>query len=248
MSLKGKVAVVTGGSRGIGRAIVLMLAKEGCRVAFSYHKSEKQAKELENEVKKLGVQCLASHVDVRSFSEVKAWIDGVKEQFGQLDILINDAGIVIDKALMMMSTEDWQEVVDTNLTGVFNAARSVIVTFLKQKKGDIINISSVAGLVGLARQVNYSATKGGINAFTKALAKEVALYGVRVNAVAPGYIDTDILSGLTEEQRKKIIESIPLGRLGRTEDIANCVKFLLSVQAQYMTGQIIQIDGGLAIR
>lgn len=248
MSLQGKVAIVTGGSRGIGRAIVLMLAKEGCHVAFNYHQSEKQAKELESEVRKLGVKCFASQVDIKNFSKVKAWIDEVKEKLGQLDILVNNAGIVIDKALMLMSQEDWQEVVDTNLTGVFNASRSVIVTFLKQKNGDIINISSVAGLVGLARQVNYSSTKGGVNAFTKALAKEVAAYGVKVNAVAPGYIDTDILSGMGGDQKEKIIESIPLGKLGRPEDVANCVKFLLSEQARYITGQIIQVDGGLAIR
>jgi len=246
--LKGKVAIVTGGARGIGRAIVLMLAENGCHVAFSYHSSEDAAKTLETEAKKFGVKCTGSRVDAKNFEDVKKWIEATKETMGRLDILVNNAGIVIDKALMLMSKEDWQGVVDTNLTGMFNAARSCIVTFLKQKSGDIVNISSVSGIIGLPRQTNYSATKGGINAFTKALAKEVAAYGVRVNAVAPGFIETDILSGLKEEQKSAILEAVPLGRLGRPEDVANCVKFLLSENARYITGQIIQVDGGLAMR
>ena len=246
--LKNKAAVVTGGSRGIGRSIVLMLAQNGCHVAFNYHTSAEEAKKVEQEAKKFGVDCKASRVDIKDFESVKTWIEEVKKDFGRLDILINNAGIISDKALMLMSPEDWQTVVDTNLTGVFNAARCCIVTFLKQKKGDIINISSVSGLIGLPRQVNYSATKGGINAFTKALAKEVAAYGVRVNAVAPGYIETEILANFSPEQKEKILEDIPLGRLGTVEDVANCVKFLLSEDAQYITGQIIPLDGGLAMR
>ena len=149
---------------------------------------------------------------------------------------------------MLMSEEDWDQVIETNLNGVFHASRACIVTFLKQKKGDIVNISSVSGLIGLPRQTNYSATKGGINAFTKALAKEVAAYGVRVNAVAPGFIETDIISQFNETQREQILKMIPLGRMGQVEDVANCVKFLLSQEAAYMIGQIIQVDGGLAIR
>jgi 3-oxoacyl-[acyl-carrier protein] reductase len=247
-SLKNKVALVTGGSRGIGRAIVLMLAQQGCNVAFSYNKNKDAASALEKEAQKLGVKCKASAVDVRDFAAVKTWVDKTREEFGQLDILINNAGIIIDKALMLMSEEDWDQVIETNLNGVFHAARACIVTFLKQKSGDIINISSVSGVIGLPRQTNYSATKGGINAFTKALAKEVAAYGVRVNAVAPGFIETDILSNFTEVQREQIMNMIPLGRIGQVEDVANCVKFLLSDGAAYMTGQIIQVDGGLAIR
>lgn len=247
-SLKNKVAIVTGGSRGIGRAIVLMLAKEGCHVAFSYNKSKDQASAVEKEVQQLGVKCAAKGVDVRDYAAVKKWIDEVKEEFGQIDILINNAGIIIDKALMMMSEQDWNDVIETNLNGMFHAARSCIVTFLKQKSGNIVNISSVSGLMGLPRQTNYSAAKGGMNAFTKALAKETAAYGVRVNAVAPGFIETDILAGFNEAQREQILKTIPLGRMGQVEDVANCVKFLLSEQAAYMTGQIIQVDGGLAIR
>jgi 3-oxoacyl-[acyl-carrier protein] reductase len=246
--LKDKVAVVTGGSRGIGEAIVIMLAQMGCHVAFSYHHSEERASRLEKEIRQMGVQGKASQVDSKDFKSVQSWIGETHAQFDRLDILVNNAGIIIDKALMLMTSQDWQEVIETNLTGTFNATRACIVSFMKQKKGDIINISSVSGVIGLARQTNYSASKGGINSFTKALAKEVAFYGVRVNAVAPGFIDTDILSGFSEDQKRKIRERIPLGRLGTVQDVTHCVKFLLSPQAQYMTGQVIAVDGGLVMR
>ena len=247
-SIKGKVAIVTGASRGIGRAIVLRLAREGCHIAFNYSKSKDMAESLEKEVKALGVKCQASQVPIEDFEAVKNWVAGVKEQFGQLDILVNNAGIIIDKPLMLMSEEDWCTVIDVNLNGTFNATRACIFTFMKQKSGDIVNISSVSGIMGLAGQTNYSATKGGINAFTKALAKEVASHGIRVNAVAPGFIETAIISGLKEEYRKQVLEEIPLGRIGSVEDVANCVHFLLSEHAQYITGQVIPVDGGLAIR
>lgn len=246
--LKGKVAVVTGGSRGIGRAIVLMLGELGCKVAFNYQKNQEAALALEKDIKAKGGECTTRCVDIKDYDQVKSWIDKVKEQFGRIDILINNAGIIIDKALMLMTTDDWTQVINTNLNGTFNATRACIVNFLKQKQGDIINISSISGVIGLPRQVNYSASKGGINTFTKALAKEVAAYGIRVNAIAPGFIETEMISGFSEEHRQKIIESIPLGRLGRVDDVANCVAFLLSDCARYITGQIIQVDGGLAIR
>lgn len=247
-NLKGKVAVVTGGSRGIGRAIVLELAQLGCDVAYNYLNSEKPALELEKEVQKIGVRCFARRVDIKNFAEVKDWLEEVKGKFGRLDILINNAGIIRDKALMLMGQEDWHEVIDTNLSGVFNASRAAIVTFLKQKSGQIVNISSVSGVIGMPRQTNYSAAKGGINGFTKALAKEVAAYGIRVNAVAPGFIETEMLSELTAEHREQVLKMIPLGRVGSPEDVANCVKFLLSEEAQYITGQVIQVDGGLVMR
>jgi 3-oxoacyl-[acyl-carrier protein] reductase len=247
-SLKGKVAIVTGGSRGIGRAVVQKLADLGCDVAFNYFKNHEMALSLEQEVKQKGVRCKASCVDIKNFEDVKEWVHGVKESLGRIDILVNNAGIVADKPLMMMCEEDWREVIDTNLTGMFNAARSCIVTFMKQKSGDIVNISSVSGIFGLPGQTNYSASKGGMNAFTKALAKEVGGYGVRVNAVAPGFIETDILAQFTDEQRKQIVGRIPLQRIGIPEDVAHCVAFLLSEGARYITGQIIRVDGGLVIR
>ena len=246
--LQKKVAVVTGGSRGIGKAIVLKLASEGCHVAFNYLKSKDQAMSLEKELNKRGVAGKASCVDIKNFDKVKQWIEETKRHFGRLDILINNAGIINDKALMLMSEEDWQSVIDINLNGVFNETRASIVTFLKQKSGDIVNISSVSGMVGLARQTSYSAAKGAINAFTKSLAKEVAPFGIRVNAVAPGYIQTEMLDGLTEEQKQRILKLIPQERFGLPEDVANCVKFLLSQEAQYITGQIVPVDGGLVMR
>lgn len=246
--LRNQTAIVTGASRGIGRAIALKLADLGANVAFNYQSSSDHAASLEKELTVRGVKAKGSCVDIKDFEHVKAWVEATKAEFGGLDILINNAGIIRDKALMMMSPDDWHQVIDTNLTGVFNATRASIVTFMKQKKGQVVNISSVSGVIGLPRQVNYSASKGGINAFTKALAKEVASFGVRVNAVAPGFIETEILSGFNEEQKKKITELIPLGRVGAVEDVAGVVEFLLSDQAAYVTGQIVVVDGGLAIR
>lgn len=246
--LKNQTAVVTGASRGIGRAIALKLADLGANVAFNYQSSSEHAATLEKELSAKGVKAKGTSVDIKNFDQVKQWIEATKTEFGSLDILVNNAGIIRDKALMMMSPEDWQQVIDTNLTGVFNATRSCIVTFMKQKKGQIVNISSVSGVIGLPRQINYSASKGGINAFTKALAKEVASYGIRVNAVAPGFIETEILSGFNDEQKKKITEMIPLGRIGAVADVAGVVEYLLSDHAAYVTGQIIVVDGGLAIR
>ncbi|MBI5024322.1 MAG: 3-oxoacyl-[acyl-carrier-protein] reductase [Candidatus Omnitrophica bacterium] len=245
---KNKVAIVTGGARGIGRAIVEALAQRGCDIAFNYSKSHDVALELEKAIKAKGVRCKAECVDIKDLEDVKEWIAQVKEDFGRIDILVNNAGIVIDKPLMMMSREDWDQVLDTNLNGMFNAAKACIVTFMKQKSGDIVNISSVSGVIGLPGQTNYSSSKGGMNAFTKALAKEVARYGIRVNAVAPGFIETEILSHFTEEQKKEIAGRVPLQRIGTPRDVANCVVFLLSKGAHYMTGQIVQVDGGLAMR
>ena len=247
-ALKDKVAIVTGGSRGIGRAIVLMLAENGCHVAFNYHSDEKSARLVVEEASRFGVKVQARRVDIQDHGAVKGWIEDARGEFGRIDILVNNAGIINDKALLNMSEEDWRQVIDTNLTGMFHACKACIFTFLKQKQGCIINISSVAGVVGLARQTNYSAAKGGVNAFTKALAKEVAAYGIRVNAVAPGYIDTDMLKNVPPELQAKIKETIPLGRLGRPEEVAACVKFLLSETAEYITGQVVTLDGGLGMR
>jgi 3-oxoacyl-[acyl-carrier protein] reductase len=248
MMFKDKVAIVTGGTRGIGREIVLMLAREGAKVVFTYAKSVKEAEGLITQTEKLGVKALGLQIDVREFEKTKELIEKTKAAFGGLDILVNNAGITRDKALMMMTREEWHEVIDTNLNGYFNVTRNAIVTFLKQKSGNIVNISSVSGLIGLARQTNYAASKAGIIGFTKSLAREVALYGIRVNAVAPGFIETDMLSGLKEEFKAKMLEHIPLGRLGKAEDVSAAVKFLLSDAASYITGQVVVVDGGLAIK
>lgn len=246
--LEDRVAIVTGGTRGIGRAIVLMLAKEGCHVAFTYLKSQKEAADLKSQIEALGRKALGLQMDVRDFTQSKELVEKTIREFGKLDILVNNAGITRDKALMMMTEEDWQEVIQTNLGGLFNVTRSAIITFLKQKKGDIINITSISGIIGMSRQTNYAASKAGIIGFTRSLAKEVAPYNIRVNAVAPGFIETDMLSGLKEEYKEEIKKNIPLQRIGRAQDVAGAVKFLLSSAAGFITGQVLVVDGGLSIR
>ena len=247
-NLTDKVAIVSGGSRGIGRDIVLTLARQGCHVAFGYVRNDEAAGRLAEEVRGLGVRCAASRVDVTDFEAVKEWSTGVKEEFGTFHYLVNNAGIIDDKPLMMMSREQWQRVIDTNLTGMFNLTRHCIVTLMKQKFGSIVNISSVSGVMGLPGQTNYSASKGGMNAFTKALAQEVARTQVRVNAVAPGFIETDIVSHFSPEKIEEIEKLIPLRRIGRPADVSGCVAYLLGGQARYVTGQVIVIDGGLSLR
>jgi 3-oxoacyl-[acyl-carrier protein] reductase len=247
MIFKGKTVIISGATRGIGRAIALELAGEGANISFNFLKSKKQAEALEKELKALKVKAKAFGVDIKDFEAVKKWADATKELFGTIDIVINNAGIIKDKALAMMELGDWQDVLSTNLDGTFNLTRAAIVTLLKQKSGQIINITSVSGITGMPRQTNYAASKAGIIGFTKALAKEVAAYGIRVNAVAPGFIETDMLAGLNEEYKNKIISRIPLSRLGKTEEVAKAVKFLLSESAQYITGQTIVIDGGMSL-
>ncbi|MFC1594727.1 3-oxoacyl-[acyl-carrier-protein] reductase [Candidatus Omnitrophota bacterium] len=248
MSLKGNVAIVTGATRGIGRAIALTLAREGVDIAFTYRQSKDQADSLVKEIKKIGTKAHAAQVDVSDFGACKHFIEDVKEKLGKLNILINNAGIVRDKALMLMEQADWDEVIATNLNGVFNMSRSSIVTFLKQKSGTIVNMTSISGIVGTPRQTNYSASKGGIIGFTKSLAKEVAGYNVRVNAVAPGYVETDMLNTVKEDQKKKLEEMIPFKRFGNVEEISSVVAFLVSEKSGYITGQVIIVDGGLAMR
>ncbi len=248
MLLKDKAAIVTGGTRGIGRAIALELAKEGADIAFTFLKSSQEAETLSGEIEKAGRKALALQVDVRDFDKSKEMVESVKQAFGRLDILVNNAGITRDKALMMMTRDDWQEVIDTNLNGTFNVTRNVIVTFLKQKSGNIVNVTSVSGVAGLARQTNYAASKAGIIGFTKSLAKEVAAYNIRVNAVAPGFIETDMLGGLKEEHKNELKAKVPLGRFGSPAEVAAAVKFLLSDSAGFITGQTIIIDGGLFIQ
>lgn len=245
MLLKDKIAIVTGGSRGIGRAIVFELIYHGAKVVFTYIKSDEAAGIVLDEVKELKGEAEAVKQDVRDFESAKKVVQEALNRFGKIDILVNNAGIIRDKALMMMDEEDWNDVIKTNLTGYFNMARACIVTMLKQKSGNIINISSVSGITGTARQVNYSASKAGIIGFTKSLAKEVAAYNIRVNAIAPGFIETDMLAGL--KNKDELLTRIPLARFGKPKDVAKAVSFLASEQAGYITGQVIKIDGGLAI-
>lgn len=245
--LKDKVAIVTGGTRGIGREIVINLAKKGIKVSFNYVNSEEVAKELVKEIEGFGGNAVCYRADVRDYSKVKEMVDNTKETFGSIDILVNNAGITRDKPLLLMESDDWKDVIDTNLTGVFNCTKAVVMHLMKQKKGDIINITSVSGMVGLARQTNYSASKAGMIGFTKALAKELCSYNIRVNAVAPGGIETEMIEALNEKYRKDMQKSIPMGRFGTSEEVAEVVSFLLSDSAKYITGHIIPVDGGLAI-
>ncbi|MFP4472826.1 MAG: 3-oxoacyl-[acyl-carrier-protein] reductase [Candidatus Omnitrophota bacterium] len=245
---EGKVALVTGGSRGIGKAIVRMLARQGASVAFNYVRSQGPAEELAAEIRDSGGTCLVHQVDVQDFDAVKAWTGEVQQELGGLDFVVNNAGITADRPLMMMTPDDWHRVINTNLTGMFHTTRACIVPLLKQKRGNVVNISSVSGVIGLPGQTNYSAAKGGMNAFTKALARETAAYGLHVNAVAPGFIETDMIRDMDEAAREKILSEIPLSRLGSADEVASSVRFLLSEESHYITGQVLQIDGGLAIR
>lgn len=246
-ALKNKIALISGGSRGIGRAIALELAKAGCHISFSYRKNELDAQKLEEEITLLGQKAKAFRVDIKDYPAVTDWVNRTKEYFQGLDIVINNAGIIKDKALMFMEKEDWQEVIDTNLTGVYNLSRAAIIGLMKQKKGNIINISSVSGIIGLPRQTNYSASKAGMIGFTKALAREVAGYNIRVNSVAAGFIETDMTQELKEIFKNKMLARIPLARFGKPEEVAKAVKFLASEESNYITGQVIVIDGGLSI-
>lgn len=245
LPLKDKVAMVTGGSRGIGRAIVLDLVKNGAKVVFTYLKSDEAAAILLDEVKEMNGSAGAVKSDSREYAQAKNVIDETLKKFGRLDVLVNNAGIIKDKALMMMEPSEWQEVIDTNLTGYFNMTKACIVTMMKQKSGNIVNISSVAGVVGTPRQVNYSSAKAGIVGLTKSLAKEVGSYNIRVNAVAPGYIETDMTKDL--KGKDGLLKLIPSGRFGRAEEVAKVVTFLAGDKAGYITGQVIKVDGGLAI-
>jgi 3-oxoacyl-[acyl-carrier protein] reductase len=242
-----KTAIISGAARGIGRAIALELAREGVNISFNFLKSSEDALTLEKEVLDSGGKAKAFQADIKDYAAVKSWVDESRELFGGLDIVINNAGVVKDKALALMAPEDWHEVINTNLDGTFNLSRAAIVGLIKQKSGVILNITSVSGMVGIARQTNYSASKAGIIGFTKSLAREVAPYKIRVNAVAPGFIETDMLAGLKDEYKEQLIKQVPLARVGRAEEVAILVKFLVSDDAGYITGQTFVIDGGLSI-
>ena len=248
MAIKGKVAIISGATRGIGRAIALELANEGAAISFNYLKSVAEAQKLEKELQELGVKAKGFQADIKDFKAVQGWVDQTRQLFGGLDIVVNNAGVIRDKALAFMVEEDWQDVIATNLIGTINLSRAAIVTFFKQKSGTIVNMTSISGMIGIARQTNYSASKAGIIGFTKSLARETAGYNIRVNAVAPGFIETEMLKDLKEEYKKQMLNHIPGGRFGRAEEVAKAVKFLVDDETSgYVNGQTLVMDGGLSI-
>ncbi len=243
--LLNKTAIVTGGAQGIGKSIVLKLASEGANCVI-VDIDQQTAEDTAKEVSSLhNVETLVFKVDVSNYQEVANCVDKTYEKFGRIDILVNNAGITKDNLVLRMSEEDWDKVLDVNLKGVFNFIKATAKYMLKQHSGRIINISSVVGLMGNPGQINYSASKGGVIALTKTVAKEFASRGILVNAVAPGYIKTKMTEKLSEEQKKKLMEYIPLNRLGEPEDVANVVWFLSIEESSYITGQVISVNGGM---
>lgn len=245
-SLEGQVAIVTGASRGIGRAVAIALAASGAQVVVNYARSSAAADEVVAQIAEAGGSAAAIQADVSQTDQVDALINGTLEKFGRVDILVNNAGITRDTLLLRMKLEDWQAVIDLNLTGVFLCTRAVAKIMLKQRSGRIVNIASVAGQMGNPGQANYSAAKAGVIGFTKTVAKELASRGITVNAVAPGFIETDMTDDLsnTDDIRK----FIPLGRFGQPEDIAGMVRFLAAdPAASYITGQVFNVDGGMVM-
>lgn len=245
--LEGKIALVTGAAKGIGRAIALALAADGATVVVNYNGSKERAEQVVEEIKALGADGMADQCNVADTAATADMVKEVIKTYGKLDILVNNAGITRDNLIMKMSEEDFDAVIDANLKGCFNTIKAVSRQMLKQRAGRIINITSVSGILGNAGQANYAASKAGIIGLTKTMARELASRGITVNAVAPGFVDTDMTQVLPENVKEAATAQIPLGRFGKPEDIANMVAYLASEKASYITGQIISVDGGMAI-
>ena len=240
-----KVAMITGATRGIGKQIALTLANEGYNIVLNYRTKNDELIQAKNEIESKNVKCLTVKGDVTNFEDCKQMIESAINEFGKVDVLVNNAGITKDMLLARMKEEDFKQVIDVNLVGTFNMTKNVISYMMKARNGTIINISSVVGIAGNAGQTNYSASKAGIIGFTKSLAKEVASRNILVNAVAPGFIETNMTDVLKQEVKDEIAKNIPLKRMGTPKDVANVVKFLVSEDSSYITGQVISVDGGM---
>lgn len=247
LGLEGRIALVTGASRGIGRAIAIELAARGATVVVNYRSSAEAAEAVVAYITEQGGTARTWQADVSSFEAAGDLVNGVIDEYGQLDILVNNAGITRDNVIMMMKEDDWDAVLETNLKSAFNCTKAAIRKMMRKRYGRIVNISSVAGLAGNAGQANYSASKAGLIGFTKAVAREIAPRGVTVNAVAPGFVETDMTSDLPENIKEVALGQIPLGRWGSPEDIAHAVAFLASDEAAYITGQVLSVDGGMVM-
>ncbi|MBI2618992.1 MAG: 3-oxoacyl-[acyl-carrier-protein] reductase [Ignavibacteriales bacterium] len=245
--LENKVALITGGSRGIGRAIASALADAGAHIVFTYKSASAAADETVKTVQKKGRKALAVQSDAKSFDEANKVVDGALKEFQRLDILVNNAGITKDTLLMRMSEQDWDDVIDTNLKSAFNFSKAVCRQMMSQREGVIVNISSIAGVIGNPGQTNYAAAKAGMIGMTKTLAKELASRNIRVNAVAPGFVDTEMTEKLTAQQKEALLGLVPLKRTAKPEEIASVVVFLASPASGYMTGQVLCVDGGLVM-
>ena len=240
-----KSALITGATRGIGKQIAITLAKQGYNIALNYRKENEELENTKKEIEEIGVQVLAVKGDVANFEDCEKFVKQTIERFEQIDVLVNNAGITKDMLLMRMKKEDFEQVIDTNLVGTFNVTKNVVPYMMKARSGRIINISSVVGISGNAGQTNYSASKAGIIGFTKSLAKEIASRNILVNAVAPGFIETNMTDVLKDDVKQEIAKNIPLKRMGTAQDVANVVNFLASDDSSYITGQVINVDGGM---